>query len=97
MTLSIDIAQALLDLFDEFGWEDGDTLSIQIGGSSTSGIDVGEDYNPKWSRPKGTVKHNKDAIIIIKNLDRSPVVSSLSKAQQDKIADDKFNYDTSSK
>ena len=97
MTLSVDIAQALLDLFDEFGWEDGDTLSIQIGGSSVSGIDVGEDFNPKWSRPMGTVKHNKDAFIVIKNIDRSPVISSLSKAQQDKIADDKANYDTSSK
>ena len=97
MTLSIDIAQTLLDLFDELKWEDGDTLSIQIGGSSTSGIDVGEDFNPKWSRPMGTVKHNKDAIIIIKNINRSPVVSSLSKAQQDKINDDKANYDTSGK
>ena len=97
MTLSVDIAQTLLDLFDELEWEDGDTLSIQIGGSSVSGIDVGEDFNPKWSRPMGTVKHNKDAIIIIKNINRNPVVSSLSKAQQDKIDDDKANYDTSSK
>ena len=93
----VDLAQTLLDLFDEFGWEDGDTLQIDIGGSCTSGIDVGDDYNPKWSMPKGTVKHNKDAIIIIKNVNRSPVVSSLSKAQQDKIADDKANYDTSGK
>ena len=93
----IDLAQTLLELFDELGWEDGDTLSIQIGGSSVSGIDVGEDFNPKWSRPKDTVKHNKDAIIVLKNIDRSPVVSSLSKAQQDKIADDKANYDTSGK
>lgn len=93
----LDLAQTLLELFDELGWEDGDTLSIQIGGSSTSGIDVGEDYNPKWSRPKGTVKHNKDAVIVLKNMDRSPVVSSLSKAQQDKLIDDKLNYDTSSK
>ena len=97
MTLSPDIAQILLELFDELEWEDGDMLNIQIGGSSVSGIDVGEDYNPKWSRPKGVVKHNKDAVIIIKNVNRSPVVSSLSKAQQDKIADDQANYDTSGK
>ena len=97
MTLSPDIAQILLGLFDELEWEDGDMLNIQIGGSSVSGIDVGDDYNPKWSRPKGVVKHNKDAVIIIKNVNRSPVVSSLSKAQQDKINDDKANYDTSGK
>ncbi len=93
----IDLAQTLLDLFDELGWKDGETLQIQVGGSSTSGIDVGEEYNAKWASPIGTVKHNKDAVIIIKNIDRSPVVSSLSKAQQDKIADDKANYDTSGK
>ena len=97
MTLSPDIAQILLSMFDELEWEDGDMLNIQIGGSSTSGIDVGEDFNPKWSRPFGAVRHNKDAVIIIKNVNRSPVVSSLSKAQQDKIADDKANYDTSGK
>jgi hypothetical protein len=97
MTLSSNIAQILLELFDELEWEDGDMLNIQIAGSSTSGIDVGEDFNPKWSRPLGTVKHNKDAVIVIKNVNRSPVVSSLSKAQQDKLADDKANYDTSSK
>ncbi len=91
------IAKVLLDLFDELEWEDGDTLNIQVGGSCVSGIDVGEDYNPKWSKPIGTVKHNKDAVIVIKNINRSPVISSLSKAQQDKITDDKLNYDTSSK
>ena len=97
MTLSPDIAQILLSLFNELEWDDGDMLNIEIGGSSISGIDVGDDYNPKWSRPKGTVKHNKDAFIIIKNVNRSPVVSSLSKAQQDKLIDDKLNYDTSGK
>ena len=91
------IAQVLLDMFDQLEWDDGDTLNIEIGGSCTSGIDVGENYNAKWSSPKGTVKNNKDAFIIIKNVSRSPVVSSLSKAQQDKIADDKANYDTSGK
>ena len=75
MTLSPDIAQILLDLFDELEWEDGDMLNIQIGGSSVSGIEVGEDYNPKWSRPKGVVKHNKDAVIIIKNVNISPTTT----------------------
>ena len=97
MTLSPDIAQILLSLFNELEWDDGDMLNIEIGGSCISGIDVGDDYNPKWSRPKGTIKHNKDAFIIIKNVNRNPVVSSLSKAQQDKLIDDKLNYDTSGK
>ncbi len=93
----VNLAQVLLELFDELGWEDGDTLQVEVGGSSTSGIDVGEDYNAKWASPIGTVKHNKDAFIVLKNINRSPVVSSLSKAQQDKITDDKLNYDTSGK
>ena len=97
MTLSPDIAQILLSLFNELEWDDGDMLNIEIGGSCVSGIDVGDDYNPKWSRPKGTIKHNKDAFIIIKNVNRNPVISSLSKAQQDKLIDDKLNYDTSGK
>ena len=97
MTLSPDIAQILLSLFNELEWDDGDMLNIEIGGSCVSGIDVGDDYNPKWARPKSTIKHNKDAFIVIKNLNRNPVVSSLSKEQQDKIIDDKLNYDTSGK
>jgi hypothetical protein len=35
-------------------------------------IDVGEDYNPKWSSPLGTRKYNKDAFIVIENRTRSP-------------------------
>jgi hypothetical protein len=93
----MDLEQILLDLMDELDWQDGDNIQIEIAGSSVSGIDVGDDYNPKWSRPKGAVKHNKDAFIVIKNVDRHPVVSSLSKAQQDKLDDDRLNYDTSGK
>jgi len=53
-------------------WEPGDDIQVDVGGVSVSGIDVGEDYNPKWSSPKGTVKYNKDAFIVIKNNSRSP-------------------------
>ena len=52
-------------------WEHGDKIVVEIGGTSVSGIDVGEEYNKKWQSPKGTRKYNKDAFIVIKNLDRN--------------------------
>ena len=52
-------------------WEHGDNIAVEIGGTSVSGIDVGEEYNKKWQSPKGTRKYNKDAFIVIKNLDRN--------------------------
>ncbi len=55
---------------NKLNWEPGDNITVEIGGSSVSGIDVGENYNKKWQSPKGTVKYNKDAFIVIKNQDR---------------------------
>ena len=49
------------------GWGYGDEVDVEIGGTSVSGIDVGEEYNKKWQSPIGTRKYNKDAFIIIKN------------------------------
>jgi len=57
---------------DDLGWQRGDDLTIDIGGTQVSGIDVGEDYNTKWQSPIGTRKYNKDAFIVIKNNSRSP-------------------------
>ena len=57
-------------------WEHGDKIVVEIGGTSVSGIDVGEEYNKKWQSPKGTRKYNKDAFIVIKNLDRNTFESS---------------------
>tara|TARA_B100002019_G_scaffold120532_1_gene103475 strand:- start:280 stop:576 length:297 start_codon:yes stop_codon:yes gene_type:complete len=57
-------------------WEHGDNIAVEIGGTSVSGIDVGEEYNKKWQSPKGTRKYNKDAFIVIKNLDRNPTIPS---------------------
>jgi hypothetical protein len=48
----------------------GDDIAVEIAGTSVSGIDVGEEYNKKWQSPIGTRKYNKDAFIVIKNLDR---------------------------
>ena len=64
----IDISEAVSKL----GWEEDDNIVVEIGGTSVSGIDVGEEYNKKWQSPIGTRKYNKDAFIVIKNLDRSP-------------------------
>jgi len=57
---------------NKLGWEVGDNISVEIGGTQVSGIDVGEEYNKKWQSPIGTRKYNKDAFIVIKNLDRNP-------------------------
>ena len=63
-------------VLEKLGWEYGDEVDVEIGGTQVSGIDVGEEYNKKWQSPKGTRKYNKDAFIIIKNLDRNPTISS---------------------
>jgi hypothetical protein len=57
---------------DKLKWEHGDKIVVEIGGTQVSGIDVGDNYNKKWQSPKGTRKYNKDAFIVIKNLDRIP-------------------------
>ena len=59
-------------LIKNLKWETGDNIVVEIGGTQVSGIDVGEEYNKKWQSPKGTRKYNKDAFIVIKNLDRAP-------------------------
>ena len=55
---------------NKLGWIVGDNIVVEIGGTQVSGIDVGEEYNKKWQSPIGTRKYNKDAFIVIKNLDR---------------------------
>ena len=60
----IDISSAI----EKLGWDlENDEIDVEIGGTSVSGIDVGEVYNKKWQSPIGTRKYNKDAFIIIKN------------------------------
>jgi hypothetical protein len=56
---------------NKLGWEVGDSIVVEIGGTQVSGIDVGEEYNKKWQSPKGTRKYNKDAFIVVKNLNRA--------------------------
>jgi hypothetical protein len=62
---------------NKLGWEVGEDITVEIGGMSISGIDVGEEYNKKWQSPIGTRKYNKDAFIIIKNQSRRDLTKSV--------------------
>ena len=44
---------------EKLGWEYGDEVDVEIGGTSVSGIDVGEEYNKKWATPFGVVNITK--------------------------------------
>tara|TARA_Y100000289_G_scaffold39347_1_gene38816 strand:- start:427 stop:720 length:294 start_codon:yes stop_codon:yes gene_type:complete len=54
-------------------WQHGDAIAVEIAGTSVYEIDGA---GTKWAPVKGTVKYNKDAFIVIKNLDRNPTVPS---------------------
>jgi hypothetical protein len=58
---------------EKMGWEYGDDVAVEIGGTSVYEIDGA---GTKWAPVKGTRKYNKDAFIIIKNRDRNPTVPS---------------------
>mgnify|MGYP005706886903 FL=1 len=58
---------------EKMGWEHGDNVAVEIAGTSVYEIDGA---GTKWAPVKGTRKYNKDAFIVIKNLDRNPTVSS---------------------
>ena len=70
------VVQELYDVIAKLGWDCYDNVTVEIGGTSVSGIDVGEEYNKKWQSPIGTRKYNKDAFIIIKNQDRRDLTKS---------------------
>ena len=70
------VSGKLSDVFATLGWDCYDNVVVEIGGTQVSGIHQGEDYNKKWAAPYGTRKYNKDAFIVIKNLDRNPTISS---------------------
>lgn len=69
--------------YEELGWNKDDDVVVEIGGCQVSGVDVGENYNPKWQSPLGTVKYNKDAFIVIKNRSRTPFTPSQANANTD--------------
>ncbi len=68
-------------VLEKLGWEYGDEVDVEIGGTSVSGIDVGEVYNKKWQSPIGTRKYNKDAFIVIKNQSRRDLSKSVPQSE----------------
>ena len=58
---------------EKMGWESGDDVAVEIAGTSVYEIDGA---GTKWAPLKGTRKYNKDAFIVIKNLDRNPTIKS---------------------
>ena len=67
------VSEKLLEAIANLGWDCYDNVAVEIGGTSTYEIDGA---GTKWAPVKGTVKYNKDAFIVIKNLDRNPTVPS---------------------
>ena len=70
------ISIKVIDLIYKLGWSYDDEVVVEIGGTAVSGIHQAEGANERWSTPFGIRKYNKDAFIIIKNVDRNPVVPS---------------------
>ena len=68
--------EKLLEVIAELGWDCYDDVTVEIGGTQVSGIDVGEEDNKKRQTPIVTRKYNKDAFIIIKNQDRRDLTKS---------------------
>ena len=58
---------------EKMGWDSSDNIAVEIAGTSVYEI---EGAGTKWAPVKGTRKYNKDAFIVIKNLDRNPTVPS---------------------
>ena len=58
------------------GWDRNDKLEVNIGGVAFSGIQQTDGANPKWAKPYGTTTYQNDAFIVIKNVNRNPVVPS---------------------
>jgi hypothetical protein len=64
------------ELITELGWEPTDEIVVQVGGVAATGTKTHPDANPKWAKPFGTVTYQKDAFIVIKNVNRNPVIPS---------------------
>ena len=66
--------ESLIEAISALGWDTlNDNIAVEIAGTSVYEI---EGAGTKWAPLKGTRKYNKDAFIIIKNLDRNPAVPS---------------------
>lgn len=72
------IIEQLKIALDKLGWNSDDVLEVNIGGVAFSGITQIEGVNPKWAKPYGTTSYQNDAFIVIKNVNRNPVIPSKS-------------------
>lgn len=70
------VAIKVQDLIHLLNWSYDDEVVVEVGGTAISGIHQAEGANERWSTPFGIRKYNKDAFIVIKNVDRNPVVPS---------------------
>ena len=66
----------LQTLVESGTWDNGDQLSVEIGGVAVTGTATHPDANPKWAKPFGTVSYQNDAFIVIKNKSKNPVIPS---------------------
>jgi hypothetical protein len=64
------------ELIAELGWEPTDEIVVQVGGVAATGTQTVSTSNPKWSKPYGSVTYQKDAFIVIKNVNRNPVIGN---------------------
>jgi len=71
-----DMLGQLAIALEKLGWDGNDKLEVNIGGVAFSGIEQIEGVNPKWAKPYGTTTYQNDAFIVIKNVNRNPVVPS---------------------
>jgi hypothetical protein len=71
-----DMLGQLAIALEKLGWDRNDKLEVNIGGVAVTGTATHPDANPKWAKPYGSVTYQNDAFIVIKNVNRNPVVSS---------------------
>jgi|TARA_R110002126_G_scaffold189302_8_gene337594 hypothetical protein len=72
----IEFQSEVQDIIETLGWDEGDDIVVEIGGTVVSGIHQGENYNKKWATPFGVRKYNKDAFIVISNNSRRDLSKS---------------------
>ena len=73
---SVDMLRQFAIALEKLGWDADDELSVEIGGVAVTGTATSPNANPKWAKPFGTITHQNDAFIVIKNKSRNPVVPS---------------------
>jgi hypothetical protein len=70
------VMKDVFQIMKNLGWTGEDTFEVNVGGCAATGTATHPDANPKWAKPYGTVTYQPDAFIVIKNVNRNPVVSS---------------------